>query len=404
MSHISNSSSQCCPPPSGTGTVIGPSNLDTTRDAFTRLRVSEPFTIFDAQNRYRLNSKFFSNVSGNASVTYLSSESSALLSTGANGAAIRQTKQVFAYQPGKSLLAMLTFVVVAGTGTHRVGFFNEYDGVFFEYSESVPKFVKRNQSSDTAVPKSQWSVDKLDGTGPSKLVLDTSKAQVLWFDLEWLGVGSVRAGFIINGQMIPCHVWNHANYVTSVYMTTAILPVRYEVSGSNATLKEICASIISEGGYEPTPALSYVANRGTTNANLINLGAAGTVVPLISLRLKSTRLYGYAVVKQIEVFNSSSSDGIQWYLNYGSTLVTPTWVAHPYSDLVESDTSSASMSGGQTITNGFADRSGRVAFDVVASEVRIGQSDIGTSEVITLAAAGFANNLSVAARIVWYEL
>ena len=401
MSHISNSSGSC--PGEGTSGPVLTQTMDMSKDAFARLRISSPFTLFDSQSRYRLSTKLFSNVSGNATVTYLSTESAVQLATGASGTAIRQSREVFAYQPGKSLLVMTTFCVMTGTGTHRVGFFNEYDGLFFEYSGSVAKFVKRNQSSDTVVPMSSWSIDKLDGTGPSKFTLDSTKAQLLWIDLEWLGVGSVRMGFFINGQMVPCHIWNHANYNTAVYMTTAILPVRYEISGSNASLKEICATVLSEGGYEPSP-LTYTVSRGTVNANLVDLGTAGTIVPLVSLRLRSDRLYGYAALKQFDIFNSSSSDGVQWYLNYGSTLSTPTWVTNAYSNVVEYDISSTSMIDGQNITGGYVDRSGRLQFDIATSEFRMGQSDLGTPEILTLAASGFANNLKVAVRVVWYEI
>lgn len=376
--------------------------IDPSKDSFNRYRISEPFTLFDSQNRYRLDDKMFSNILGTGSVTYLPNESAVSLATGASGTSIRQTRHVFAYQPGKSLLVLMTFCVTSGTGTHRLGFFNESDGIFFEYSGSVPKFVKRNQSVDLAVPQSLWNVDRLDGSGPSKLTLDPTKAQILWFDMEWLGIGTVRIGFIINGQFIPCHVWNHANQVTAVYMTTAILPIRFEVSGSNATLKEICATVMSEGGYEPNP-LTYTVSRGNTNADLVNLGSSGTVVPLVSIRLRSDRLYGYAALKQFDIFNSSSSDGVQWYIIYDAVLSTPTWTAHAYSNIVETDVTSTTLTNGRVVTGGYVDRSGRLQFDISSSEFKIGQQDIGKSEILTLAASGFANNLSVAVRVVWCE-
>jgi len=62
---------------------------------------------------------------------------------------------------------------------------------------------------------------------------------------EWLGVGSVRCGFIINGEYIVCHTFTNANEITNVYMTTAILPVRYEIVTSSAlaaSMKSICSS------------------------------------------------------------------------------------------------------------------------------------------------------------------
>jgi hypothetical protein len=324
------------------------------------------------------------------------------LNSGSSGTALRQTKKIYAYQPGKSLLVLVSFCITAGIGTHRVGFFNQFDGIFFEYSGGAAYFTTRNQGSDTKMVQSMWNLDKLDGTGPSKLILDHTKAQLAWFDFEWLGVGSVRCGFFINGQMIPCHVWHHANFVTSVYMTSAMLPIRYEVSGTSASLKQICSSIVSEGGYDPNP-ITFTTSRGSTNATLVDLGTAGTIVPLISIRLRSNRLYGLVTLRQIDLFNSSSSDGVQWYMIYNPVLTTPSWTNHPTSNLVQYDITSTTLTNGQIVTGGYADRSGRVQFDNTSPDFTIGQSDIGTAEILTFAASGFANNLKAAVRLVWNE-
>jgi hypothetical protein len=72
-----------------------------------------------------------------------------------------------------------------------------------------------------------WNGDKLDGTGASGLTLDLTKPQILWIDFEWLGVGNVRCGFIINGQYIVCHTYQTANvYWNFCLYTTAILPIK----------------------------------------------------------------------------------------------------------------------------------------------------------------------------------
>jgi hypothetical protein len=64
---------------------------------------------------------------------------------------------------------------------------------------------------NTRVAQADWNQDPLDGTGPSGLTLDSSKAQILYMDIEWLGLGTVRTGFIINGAFVPCHNFDHAN-------------------------------------------------------------------------------------------------------------------------------------------------------------------------------------------------
>jgi len=233
-------------------------------DAFGRLRVSNPYTLFDSQNRYQKDTQFNETLTGSGTSTYVANESSVDLAvtTASGDKVVRQTNRVFPYQPGKSLEVLATFVMNAGKTNlrQRVGYFNTDNGVFFQVSGTTNSFVLRTNTSGTpsdvrTVNQADWNGDKLDGTGASGLTLDITKAQILYMDFEWLGVGSVRCGFIINGQIIICHTFNNANDIDKVYMTTAILPIRYEIENTGAaasasTLTQICSSVISEGGYD----------------------------------------------------------------------------------------------------------------------------------------------------------
>jgi hypothetical protein len=121
---------------------------------------------------------------------------------------IRETKKIFAYQPGKSLLIMNTFVLNSAKEglRQRVGYFGSSNGIYVQLQDSTVSFIRRSSTSgslvETVVNQSNWNVDKLDGTGPSGITLNISKAQIFWIDMEWLGVGNVRMGFIYNGQFV----------------------------------------------------------------------------------------------------------------------------------------------------------------------------------------------------------
>ncbi len=123
-----------------------------------------------------------------------------------------------------------------------VGYFNTQNGLFFRRTGGVNALVLRSNTSGTPsdarfVNQADWNGDKLDGTGTSGYTLDLTHPQILWMDFEWLGVGSVRCGFIINGQYVLCHTFNTANvFGTTVYMTTAILPIRYEITTTTAAV------------------------------------------------------------------------------------------------------------------------------------------------------------------------
>ena len=153
--------------------------------------------------------------------------------------------------------------------------------------------------------------------------LDTSKAQILWIDFEWLGVGSVRCGFIINGQYIICHTFNNANDLDKVYMTTAILPMRYEIKAtgalsSSATLKQICSTVISEGGYQQVVANQFA--RRTTALGSIST----TFLPLVSIRLASDSLGAVVLAQAIQVYPTASQD-YEVALFKNPTLTSASW-------------------------------------------------------------------------------
>lgn len=75
-------------------------------DSFGRLRVAQPFTLFDSQLLYDDRSDLYDTQTAEQATTeYLVNESSVrLVTTSLPGSRVtRQSKRVFAYQPGKSL-------------------------------------------------------------------------------------------------------------------------------------------------------------------------------------------------------------------------------------------------------------------------------------------------------------
>jgi hypothetical protein len=234
------------------------------------------------------------------------------VTTASGSEVVRQSYRVFPYQPGKSLLLLATFVMnTAKTNLRqRVGYFSTQNGVFLQLNNSEVSFVLRSYAGGSvdesrAITQANWNGDKLDGTGKSGYTLDLTKSQILFMDFEWLGVGSVRCGFVIEGKFIVAHTFHNSNLYNAVYMTTAILPVRYEitntgVTASSSTLKQICSSVVSEGGYEKVVLDSVI--RRTTSLGSITT----TFLPLISMRLASDSLGAVVLPNKLSVIPASS--------------------------------------------------------------------------------------------------
>lgn len=331
-------------------------------DAFGRQRVSEPFTLFDSSHRYSDNNLWATaTTTGGTSVFNVNQGLVDLNVTAASGSSVaRETTKVFSYQPGKSLLVLNTFVMSpAKTGlTQRVGYYGDDNGFYIEQANNAVAFVRRSMVTgslvETPVLQANWNGDKLDGTGASGLTLDLTKAQILWMDLEWLGVGSVRVGFVINGQFIVCHTFQHANVIASTYITTASLPLRYEIENTAATsgastLKQICSTVISEGGYELRGEAYSIATGITAPYNMT---VAGTYYPLISIRLKSTNLDGIAVPTGISCLPISTGT-YEWRLIEQGVTTGGSWVPAGASSVVDYNITGTSFTGGNVVHSGF---------------------------------------------------
>jgi len=372
----------------------------TATDAFGRLQVSEPYTLFDSQNRYAIDNQFNTSTSGTGTTSFLTNEASVKMEvTGAGvGSVVRQSYRSFPYQPGKGLLVLATFVMDSSSSanlTQRVGYFNTQNGVFLQRVGTTPSFVLRSYVTGTAsdartVNQSSWNGDKLDGTGPSGITLDLSKAQILWMDFEWLGVGSIRCGFVINGVFILCHTFNNANEISNVYMTTATLPVRYEItsvtSAVAASMKQICSTVISEGGYEQA-SIEHVARR-TTIFN--NIDTAANFYPIASIRLASTALGAVVIPNRIQ-FQPTTLQNYEIALIKNPTLTGASWAAVSSDANVEMDVSATAISAAGTIvqTGYIANTGGGGQTSTVAPtgynwDTQLGASISGTSDIYTL--------------------
>ena len=370
---------------------IGGTNVD----AFGRIRVSEPYTLFDSQNRYAIDTQYDTALTGTGVTAYQVNESAINLSVtaGGVGSVVRQTFRSFPYQPGKGLLVLATFCMDGSTSlnlTQRVGYFNTENGVFFQHVGSINSFVLRSYvtgsvSDARTADQSLWNGDKLDGSGPSGLTLDPSKAQILWMDFEWLGVGSVRCGFIINGEYIVCHTFTNANEITATYMTTAILPVRYEITSTSAvaaTLKQVCSSVMSEGGYNAQSA-NYTAARTTKRTTF-----STTFIPLISIRLASGRLGAVVLLTKGQAFPTVTQN-YEVVVLKNATLTGPSWAATVSSN-VQFDQTATALTGGVVVDQEYISSTSQnrsaARVDVGYNwDLQLGGSLAGVSDTFTLA-------------------
>ena len=354
-------------------------------DAFGRNRVSEPFTLFDSTLRYtKRTDLWFEKATGGATFTYSVDESALDLGIGtaSGNVALRRTKRRFPYQPGKSLMVLQSFVPSApAAGVKQdIGLFDDENGVMFRIDGTTAQFVIRSKASgsvvEDVVDQDSWNIDTFEG-------LDLTKVQIFIADMEWLGSGRVRVGFVIDGEIRYCHEFNHANNGTTVYSTTAILPLSYRVEStailaSAASLKQICSSVMSEGGYEPSGPI-YTVGRGASGVTNISGEQA-----VAGIRMASGRLGNVIMPAQIDATIEGNTVA-QWRLVLNPTVTSGTWApAENGRGNVETLTA-ATFSGGSVVAAGLVGTRGAVAFEPESGlALSLGVDSAGNSDILLL--------------------
>lgn len=315
-------------------------------DAFSRLRVSHPTTLFESSFQWDLAPLQYEQITSSGSITHVPADSAAQLSiSAATGLAAMQSYRWIRYQPGKSQLILVTGVLGAAAANvrRRAGLFSAtnsgatvtvQNGIYIEQDglSSVKLCIKNTgtQASEE-IDQADWNVDTLDGNGVSGLTLDLSKAIILVIDAQWLGVGRVRVGFDIDGLIVYAHQFFHANLVTNVYTKTLTLPIRYEITTSasaSANLLAICASVISEGGLED--AIGY-----TIGCEFTGTAGSGSRVHIASIRpfltFNSIPIRYPIVPVSIDTIVTGNFP-VYFEVVYGATFSAgPTWAGAAYS-------------------------------------------------------------------------
>jgi len=397
-------------------------------DLFGRLKVSNAYTLFDSTHRYEQDSDFNDVIVGTGStVGIITHQSTATLGIGTTTGCsfIRESKRVFSYQPGKALQVLQTFVMEPPKAnlTQRVGYASSTNGVFLEQETGAAgvttvSFVMRTQrsgiSTEIRVPQSQWNRDTFDGTGlstsnPSGIQLDLTKAQILFSEYEWLGVGAVRCGVVNSaGSFHVLHTFNHANVIDSTYMTTATLPIRYEIfntgiTTSPSTFKQICASIQSNGGYE-----KRVASDVARQDSLVSV-ASTTFIPLVSIRLKAGREDAVILPNQINALpDSATSVYYEVVLIKNATISGGSWV-NSSSPNVEQNTTATSMSGGTVIRSEYVSSANKASTSLSVDQeynwdLQLGRTQAKVSDTYTLAVRAISGSGNCIGSLSFYDL
>ena len=386
-------------------------------DAFGRTRVSEPYTLFQSTLVVNDGSWYWDEAetgTANESTSVWEQNLAAVILTvnaTQNTQRVRQTFERFSYQPGKSQQVMMSFIMGTPTAnvTKEIGYGDEFDGLFLRSINTVAAFTRRTRTSgstvETTINQIDWNLDTMNGAGASGKTIDWTKTQIMFIDFEWLGVGRARMGFVIDGKIIYAHAFNNTNSLSTVYMRTPVLPLRYKIGGNgsqtgNHTLTCICASVAVEGSEQPI-GRPRSASSGTTN---IACTANWTI--LLAIRGVS----GGKSVKpreiEVEIVNTDNSATAQYAL-----ILAPVTNggALTYGAISGSQIEAATGNAAQYATGGYILHSGYVAgrsADAAhpASRIALGYSIAGVARELMLCARILDGTPNLFGIINWNEV
>ena len=195
-------------------------------------------------------------------------------------------------------------------------------------------------------------------------------------------------------------------------MTTASLPIRCEIQNTAATtnnsnLRIICASVMSEGGYELRGKPKTIGQNPNSS---YTLATAGEFYPVVALRLKSERADAIVVPKNISVLGlTGNGTRIAYRIITGAAVTGGTWVSAGSDSAVQYNITGTAQSGGISHVNGFAyvAQQGGNAIQLSDGDFQFQlerNSFTGTNTTFILAVAGYGNGDTCIGSIDWQEI
>jgi hypothetical protein len=362
---------------------------------------------------------FDEQITGTASSTHQPYLGMVQLSVGgsAGDQIIRQTRRVQRYLPGRSNEASIAIMLNNTTSgiRSRFGVFDEYNGAYFEHDgDDYNVVIRRNTSSgieEERIARANWNQDKLDGTGPSGIIGDPTKIQMLVIEYEWYGAGQVDFKFVIDNNAHSVHQINHANRHDHTWASYGSFPIRYELTnvtgasgthtvlhGSHSFLTEGTTTLLGKQLSISSPLTGY------------NLATANTFYPVIAIRLKSNALNSVVLPDEYAAGLLDKTDMFVRVIEKPTTVTGGTWVSAGAESPLEYNITATSFTGGNISSTSFLSEK-QMGESITFAERAITQigrkttTTIGdTSEVFLIAAAATDDNKDAWVSLGWIEV
>lgn len=264
--------------------------------------------------------------------------------------------------------------------------------------------------TQTFVTQSAWNIDKMDGTGESRIVLNTSKGNVYGIGYQYLGFGN--AIFSVEdpnkGVLVPVHMIKNTNARDSVVLRNPHLFARWSVvnagSSTGVSLKGASAATFVEGQINRNIGPAFATGS-------IKSGVTTTIVPILTIRpnlvFKDQMSYAeidpYNISVGADFGNASGTDILTVYVYRNATLIGPVNFSYVNSNL-------STCAGDNAATGVIVGTNTQIlkTFSVAPNNattltLATGEFFVPFKETLTIAASTSGGTAKVVANLSWYE-
>jgi hypothetical protein len=115
-------------------------------------------------------------------------------------------------------------------------------------------------------------------------------------------------------------------------------------------LKQVCSTVISEGGYELRglqQAVSIPINAARTFA------AANTYYPIISIKLRTDRLDAIVILTALSILGDGDNKNYNWQVRASGTTTGGQWLSAGSDSAVQYNITGTSFAGGRILASGY---------------------------------------------------
>lgn len=378
-------------------------SIFSNQDAFGNLSTSDLTARIQLQFPYTINTdQVTTAVTGSGTVTHSGSFAVCSTTAAINSSGRLSSRANLHYRSGQGGLCMFTAIYTTGAANsvQEAGIGDAVNGFFFGYNGTSFGINRRASSSDNYIPQSTWNKDKMDGTGTSRMTLDTTKGNVYKIQYQWLGFGAIN--FYIEsqttGDFVFVHQISYANQNTTQSVTNPSLPVTFSATNtSNATnivVKVGSAAAFVEGDIQDIGLVNCINNQKTAVTTQVNL-----------LTIRNNASFGGVSNKKfiqplhLSIANTSNVDGI-FKLVFNTTLGgSPSYTdISTATSVVSYDTAGTTVTGGRLIAAYYLNGNTNVEIDLSTLPIVLNNLDI-----LTISATSAGAAITASGSISWSE-